>query len=55
MDAFVRRYIHENLYYRFIVVPDGSAAYAVEAAIKDGKWKHGLPLLNPARTSGNIR
>jgi hypothetical protein len=52
MDAFVRRYIHENLSYRFVVLPDGSAAYAVEAAIKSGKWEHGPPLLNPAKTSG---
>ena len=36
IDAFVRRYIHENLSYRFVVLPDGAAAYAVEAAIKSG-------------------
>ena len=47
MDAFVRRYIHENLFYRFVMVPDGAAAYIVEAAIKDGQWEHGRPLLNP--------
>src|SRR5262249_47934289 len=45
MDAFVRRYIHENLSYRFVVLPDASAAYALEAAIKCGEWEHGLPLL----------
>jgi hypothetical protein len=50
MDAFVRRYIHENLSYRFVVVPDGAAAYALEAAIKSGEWEHGAPLLNPTRT-----
>jgi hypothetical protein len=43
MDAFVRRYIHENLSYRFVMVPDGATAYAVEAAIKSGKWEHGRP------------
>ena len=47
MDAFVRRYIHENLAYRFVVVPDGATAYTVEAAVKSGKWEHGRPLLNP--------
>ena len=47
MDAFVRRYIHENLSYRFVMVPDGTEAYTVEAAIKSGKWEHGRPLLNP--------
>jgi len=51
MDAFVRRYIHENLSYRFVLLPDGSAAYAVEAAIKNGDWEHGRPLLNPGRIS----
>jgi hypothetical protein len=49
MDAFVRRYIHENLSYRFVMLPDGAAAYTVEAAIKSGKWEHGRPLLNPGR------
>jgi hypothetical protein len=47
MDAFVRRYIHENLSYRFVMLPDGAAAYTVERAIKNGKWAHGCPLLNP--------
>ena len=47
MDAFVRRYIHENLSYRFVMLSDGAAAYAIEAAIKNGEWEHGRPLLNP--------
>src|SRR5215468_5242955 len=47
MDAFVRRYIHDNLTYRFVILPDGVAAYGLEASIKDGKWEHGRPLLNP--------
>jgi hypothetical protein len=47
MDAFVRRYIHKNLSYRFVMLPDGAAAYAVEAAIKSGKWERGRPLHNP--------
>jgi hypothetical protein len=49
MDAFVRRYIHENLSYRFLILPDGAAAYALEGAIKTGEWKHGRPILNPGR------
>jgi hypothetical protein len=49
MDAFVRRYIHENLSYRFLMLPDAAAAYAVEAAIKGGEWEHCRPLLNPGR------
>jgi hypothetical protein len=48
MDAFVRRYIHENLLYRF-AVPDGRTAYQVEAAIKSGDWEYDRPLLNPQK------
>jgi hypothetical protein len=47
MDALVRNYIHENLSYRFVILPDGKAAYEFEAAIKAGKWELGRPLLNP--------
>jgi hypothetical protein len=39
MDAFVRKYIHENLCYRFVMLPDGAAAFAAEAAIKNGEWE----------------
>jgi hypothetical protein len=49
MDAFVRRYIHENLLYRFVMLLDGAMAYAIEAAIKGGEWEHGRPFLNPGR------
>jgi hypothetical protein len=49
MDAFVRRYIHENLCYRFAMLPDGATAFAAEAAIKSGRWEQGRPLLNPGR------
>jgi hypothetical protein len=49
MDTFVRRYIHQNLTYRFAMLPDAAAAYAVEKAIKSGAWGHGRPLLNPGR------
>lgn len=41
--------IHENLRYRFVTLPDGAAAYAIESAIKHGKWEHGRPLLNPGK------
>ncbi len=47
MDALVRRYIHENLGYRFAMLPNGATAYAVEAALKGGNWPHGRPLFNP--------
>jgi hypothetical protein len=49
MDAFVRRYIHQNLRYPFLMVPDGATGYRIEAAIKNGDWGHRRPLLNPAR------
>jgi hypothetical protein len=49
MDTLVRRYIHENLCYRFVMLPDGATAREVESAIKSGEWGHGRPLLNPGR------
>jgi hypothetical protein len=49
MDAFVRRYIHEYLHYRFCIMTDGAQAYAVEAAIKTGLLEPGRPLLNPGK------
>jgi hypothetical protein len=52
LDAFVRRYIHENLSYRFVMLPEGSAAYAIEAAIKKGEWEHGCPPFS-AQEGGN--
>ena len=49
MDAFVRRHIYENLCFRFVMLPDGAAAYVVEFAIKNGDWEHGCPVLNPRK------
>jgi hypothetical protein len=49
LDAFVRRYIHEHLSYRFIVLPDGAAAYEVERQVRSGAWGRGVPLLNPEK------
>lgn len=49
MDAFVRRYIHESLLYRFIILSDGKTAYAVETKIRRGDWAFGCPLLNFGR------
>jgi hypothetical protein len=48
-DAFVRRHIHENLRYRFVTLPDGATACAIESELKNGKWEHGRPLLNPGK------
>jgi hypothetical protein len=49
MDAFVRRYIHENLLYRFVMMQDGTTAYVTEKTIKRGEWEHGRQLLNPGK------
>jgi hypothetical protein len=49
MDAFVRRYIHENLCSRFEMLPDGAARTMWEAAIKNGDWEHGRPPLNQGK------
>jgi len=46
MDAFVRRYIHENLSYGFAMLSDGAAAYVVETTLKNGEWVHGRPRAN---------
>jgi hypothetical protein len=47
MDAHVRRYIHEQLLYRYTIVPDGKTALAIEATMKSGNWEGGRPILNP--------
>jgi hypothetical protein len=51
MDAFVRRYIHENLCYRFAMLPDGKTAQQLETVLKRGQWKCGRPFLNPGRSA----
>jgi hypothetical protein len=48
----VRRYIHENLCFRFVMLPNGAAAYVVESAIKNGDWEHGHPRLIREKDSG---
>jgi hypothetical protein len=52
MDAFVRQYIHENLCYRFLMLPDGAAAYRLEAAIRDGGWEYSRNHASPIRARG---
>ena len=49
MDALVRRYIHDELLYRYIIVQEGKEALVIEAAIKSGAWGRGRPFLNPGR------
>jgi hypothetical protein len=47
LDAYVRRYIHQHLGYRFSVCGDGAEAAAIQRQIKRGEWPMGKPLLNP--------
>ena len=47
LDAYVRQYIHANLGYRFVILPDGKTACDIERTIKAGAWEYGKPLLNP--------
>jgi hypothetical protein len=47
-DAFVRRYIHEHLGYRYSLCADGVEALALERRLRKGGWPHGKPSLNPA-------
>src|SRR5215467_14693682 len=54
MDALVRRYIHDELLYRYIIVQEGKEALAIEAAIKSGAWGRGRPFLNPGRLSTDL-
>jgi hypothetical protein len=50
MDAFVRRYIHENLCFRFVMMPDGAAAYVVEI----GDQERRLGTWSPPAQSGKV-
>jgi hypothetical protein len=50
MDAYVRRYIHDELLYRYIIVETGSEALSIETAIKSGAWGRGRPFLNPGKS-----
>jgi hypothetical protein len=34
---------------RFALLPDGAAAYTLEAMLKKGEWVSGRPLLNPLK------
>jgi len=47
LDAYVRRYIHQHLGYRFSLCGEGAEAAAIERQIRLGEWPLGKPLLNP--------
>jgi hypothetical protein len=46
-DFLIRKYIHENLTYRFVETKDGETAFNIEREVKKGHLKSGKPLLNP--------
>jgi hypothetical protein len=48
-DAFVRRYIHQHLSYRFVLLPHGKGAYEVERTILLLGLDGVAPLLNPSK------
>lgn len=47
LDAYVRRFIHARLGYRYLLCSDGVEARAIEGRLRRGQWRHGQPLLNP--------
>jgi hypothetical protein len=51
-DALVRRYIHDELLYRYIVVKDGKEALAIETFIESGIWGRSRPFLSRGKTDG---
>ena len=51
LDALTRVYIHQNLSYRFAVVPGFAEALAIEVSFARGETPIGKPFLNPNRSS----
>lgn len=48
LDDRTRKYVRECLSYRFVEMPDGKAARALENRVKQGELSVGKPFLNPA-------
>jgi hypothetical protein len=47
LDALTRRLIHGRYEYRFVITPDGAAAFALEREVQRGALSVGKPFLNP--------
>ena len=47
LDELTRNYIRQHLSFRFVEMPDGPSAHALESRIKKGALSAGKPLLNP--------
>jgi hypothetical protein len=47
LDALVRTFIHAHLSYRFLIVEGGAEARALEALVREGVLRGGLPCSTP--------
>ena len=47
LDRETRAYVRASLGFRFVPVPDGATALAVERGARGGRLRAGKPLLNP--------
>jgi hypothetical protein len=47
LDALTKKYIHDNLSYRYVTVSSGSQALALEREMQRGALSVGKPFLNP--------
>ena len=48
-DRRLRDFVRDRMGYRFVVLPSGAEARAVEATLRAGRWALGTPVLNPSR------
>jgi hypothetical protein len=49
LDHLTRRYIHNNLAYRYVVTQTPAAARSLERQVQSGALQSGVPFLNPLR------
>ena len=49
LDTITRDYIRGHLAFRFVAVPDGPSAHALERRARRGELRAGVPRLNPLR------
>jgi hypothetical protein len=47
LDRETRAYVRASLGFRFVPVPDGATALALEREVRGGSLRAGRPLLNP--------
>lgn len=49
LDHLTRRYIHDNLAYRYVLTPTPAEARSLERLVQTGALQAGVPFLNPLR------